>query len=70
MDIRQLILDAMQRQEISQTALERMTGVRQHRISEYLTGKRDMNSDNVVKLLEALDLEIRPRESRGGRRRK
>ena len=50
----------MKRQGVSQIALQGITGIRQHRISDYLTGKHDMGSDNLVKLLNALQLEVQP----------
>ncbi len=63
----------MKRQGVSQIALQGMTGIRQHRISDYLRGKHDMGSDNVVKLLDALNLEVRPKKppkrKRSGKRK-
>ena len=69
MDIRQITMDEMQRQSVTQTDLQEMTGILQHRISEYLTGKRDINAETLQKILEALKLEIRPvrRRRRKGR---
>ena len=58
-DIRQIIKDEMQRQDVTQTDMQAMTGILQHRISEYLTGKRDVNAETLRLILEALDLEIR-----------
>lgn len=60
MDIRQIISDEMLRQGVTQTALEQMTGILQHRISDYLRGKRDVNAETLAKMLDALNLEIRP----------
>lgn len=64
MDIRQIIKDEMDRQGITQTALQDLTGILQHRISDYLTGKRDVNGETLRKMLEALGLEIRPTRRR------
>jgi len=64
MDIRQIIQDEMQRQGMTQKALQVMTGILQHRISEYLTGKRDMTGASLQKILKALGLEIRPQRRR------
>ena len=64
MDIRQIIGTEMQRQGMTQIALEELTGILQHRISEYLTGKRDVNAETLQKILEALKLEIRPARQR------
>jgi len=58
--MRQIIKDEMKRQGVTQIAMEEMTGILQHRISDYLTGKRDVNAETLRKMLEALDLEIRP----------
>lgn len=58
MDIREIISDRMGELGTTQRQLQALTGVHQVRISDYLTGKRDMNGDNVAKLLEALGLEI------------
>ena len=68
MDIRQIISDEMDRQGVTQTRLQQMTGILQHRISDYLNGKRDVNAETLRKMLEALKLEIRPRRRRKGRR--
>ncbi len=57
-DFRSLIHDAMERQGVTQMALAALTGVRQHRISEYLAGKRDMTGENIAKLFDALGLEV------------
>ena len=65
MEIRQIIEDAMERKGMTQRALQAMTGIWQHRISDYLTGKHDVNAETLRKMLEALDLEIRPRRGRG-----
>ena len=64
MDLRQIIKDEMDRQGITQIALEEMTGIWQHRISDYLTAKRDVNAETLRKMLEALNLDIRPARKR------
>lgn len=64
MDIRRIIKDEMQRQGMTQTALEDISGIWQHRISEYLNGKRDANGKTLQNLLMGLNLEIRPARSR------
>ena len=68
MDIRRIIRDEMDRQGITQTQLQEMTCILQHRISDYLTGKRDVNAETLRRMLEALKLEIRPKRRRKGRR--
>ena len=67
-DLRKIIKDEMQRQGVSQTKLQEMTGILQHRISEYLSGRRDVTAETLRKMLEALKLDIRPRRRRKGRR--
>ena len=69
MDIRQIIKAAMESQGVTQVALQEMTGVLQHRISDYLRGKRDVNAETLARLMDALKLEIRPvsRRTRKGR---
>jgi len=69
MDIRQIIRDRMAEQDISQRRLHRLTGVHQVRISNYLTGQRDMGSDNVAKLLDTLGLVIKPMDSNPAKRK-
>ena len=64
MDIRRIISDRMTERGVTQTALQQMTGVHQVRISDYLTGKRDVNAETLRKILEALKLEIRPARQR------
>lgn len=64
MDIRQIIMTAMAQQELSQRRLSEITGITQPRISDYLTGKRDVQSETLGKILKALRLEIRPTEGR------
>ncbi len=60
MDIRAIISDRMTKEGITQLRLQQLTGIHQVRISEYLTGKRDVNAETLRKILEALNLEIRP----------
>lgn len=60
MDIRQIIKNQMTLQGMTQLRLVQLTGICQPRISVYLTGKQDMTGENLRKILEALDLEIRP----------
>lgn len=47
-------------------SLEADTGLtpRTIRISDYLTGKRDVNAETLRKMLEALKLDIRPKRNR------
>lgn len=58
--MREQILKAMEEKGITQADLVRQTGILQHRLSEYLNGKRDMTGGNLGRILEALGLELRP----------
>ena len=58
MDIREIILNTMGRNGVSQHELARRTGVLQPRVSDYLTGKRDVRAETLTKFLVALHLEI------------
>lgn len=62
MDIRRIIIEAMRQQGMSQRRLAGQAGLTQPRISDYLLGKRDVQGETLNKLLEALDLEIRPKK--------
>ena len=61
--------DRMSELGVTQLRLAELSGILQPRISDYLTGKRDVTGESLRKLLEALDLEIRPvsRRSKKGR---
>ena len=66
-NIRRIIGDAMNCQEMTQVMLSEMTGITQPRISDFLTGRRDIRTDTLVKILKALNLEIRSKTRRKGR---
>ena len=61
MDIRQIISDEMERQGITQMALAEMTGITRPRINAWLNGHRGINADTLILILEALNMEIRPK---------
>ncbi|MFG0328579.1 MAG: helix-turn-helix domain-containing protein [Phycisphaerales bacterium] len=52
---------------MTQQELSDLTGVLPHRISEYLSGKRDVYAETLQRILEVLDFEIRaaPRRRKG-----
>ena len=58
MDFRQIISDRMRELGMTQRRLQALTGVHQVRISDYLTGKRDVYADTLQKMLAALGLKI------------
>ena len=53
---------------ITQTELARLSGVPQPRVSDYLTGKRDIRVETLVKFCDVLELEIVPVKARKGRK--
>ena len=59
-DLRKAILNELERRDMTQAELSRLTGILPHRISEYLSGNRDMYGESLDVILDALDLEIRP----------
>jgi predicted transcriptional regulator len=63
-DIRAIIANRMKERGTTQVALQELTGIHQVRISDYLTGKRDVNAETLRKMLEALELDIRPAKRR------
>jgi len=67
MDMRQIIRDEMQRRQWSQSELARRCGLLRHRVCEYLNGTRDVYVETLVRILDALELEVRPRRWRKGR---
>lgn len=64
MNIRQDIQIELQRCGISQAELGRRSGVLRHRVNEYLTGKREVCTNTLERLLDALEMEIRPERQR------
>ena len=66
MDIRQTIRERLKQRGMTQASLAKMAEMTEPRVSDYLTGKRDVNADTLRKMLEALNLEIRPKKK--GRR--
>jgi transcriptional regulator with XRE-family HTH domain len=64
MDLRRIIKAEVEKQGLTQDRLGELTGLLQHRLSEYLSGKRDMTGENLQKILGALGLELRSTRSR------
>jgi transcriptional regulator with XRE-family HTH domain len=60
MDVREIIRDELQRREWSQRELCRRADMLPHQLCEYLNGNRDIYVDTLQRILEALELEIRP----------
>ena len=60
MNIRQIIKGRMRDLKVTQLELEERTGIVQPQISAFLSGKRSAVVETVERLLDALDLEIRP----------
>ena len=65
--MRQVIRDEMQRRQWSQSELARRCGLLRHRVCEYLNGGRDIYVETLVRVLDAMELEVRPRRRRKAR---
>jgi transcriptional regulator with XRE-family HTH domain len=62
--MRQIIRTELERRGWSQSELARQTGLLRHRVCEYLNGGRDVYAETLLRILDALELEIRPRRRR------
>lgn len=60
MTLRELIIKARTESNMTQGELSAKTGIPQSRISEFESGKREMGSNNIDKLLFALKITIAP----------
>lgn len=58
-DFRAVIRAAMDADGITQTELAKRTGLTQSRISQYLSGQRDMQGANIALMLTSLGVAIR-----------
>ena len=67
MDIRQIIMDRMEQRHINQARLSEMTRISRPRLNAYLRGHYDIYVTTLIRILEALDLDIRPARRRTGR---
>lgn len=56
MTIRELIIQKRTECGMTQKELSEKTGISQNRISEFESGNRNMNSDNIDKIFAALDI--------------
>ena len=66
--MRQIIRDELRRREWSQRELCRRTDMLPHQLCRYLNGNRDIYAETLQRVLEVLELEIRPaRRRRKGR---
>ena len=59
-DLRELIVDELQRRGWSQRELCRRTGMLPHQLCEYLNSTRDIYVATLQRIMEELQLEIRP----------
>ena len=64
MDLRSIIKKELQRQGVAQARLAELADMTPARVSQFLTGKRDVNAETLRRMLEALKLEIRPAKGR------
>jgi len=60
MDIRSLIIERMEAMEITQAQLAEAAEMTRPRVNAYLRGHRDVYAETLAKMLDALNLEIRP----------
>jgi len=68
MDIRRIITDELRGRGWSQRELCRRAGLLPHQLCEYLNGSRDIYAETLQRILEALQLEIKPATRRQKRR--
>lgn len=57
--IRELIISKRKESRMTQKELSEKTGITQARISEFESGARSMTSDNIDKIIEALDIQFK-----------
>jgi len=67
MDMRQLIRSELERRGWSQRELCRRADMLPHQLCGYLNGTRDIRVKTLVRVLDVLELEVRPRRRRKGR---
>jgi transcriptional regulator with XRE-family HTH domain len=58
MTIREMVIYKRNEAGLTQKELSEKTGIAQCRISEFESGTRSMNSDNIDKIFEALEIEF------------
>lgn len=60
---RKLIISERKRQGLTQSDLAEKIGVRQATISEYESGKSEMKSETLSKIIESLGIDVLPGQS-------
>lgn len=60
MDLRSIIIVELERQGMTQAALADAAEMTQPRVNAYLRGHRDVKAETLARMLDALNLEIRP----------
>lgn len=63
-DVRKELQRALKRSGKTRYWLAKKSGVRLGTVYDYMSGKNDMTGAIIAKLMEALDLEIRPKGKR------
>lgn len=58
MTIREMVIEKRKKAGITQEELAKKTGIPQSRISEFESGNRSMNSNNLDKIFEALEISL------------
>jgi transcriptional regulator with XRE-family HTH domain len=59
MDLRKIIKKEIEKQSLPYVELARRIGISDQTISNYLTGRSQLKSDNLEKLLDALKIKVR-----------
>lgn len=62
LDIRRIVRDRLKQLDKSQYWLAQQVGMSKQGVWNYLNGRSDMNSGTLDKVLDALGLEVRPKE--------
>ena len=60
MEIRDIILDRMDELGMTQSELAELADMTRPRVNAFLRGHRDVYAETLGRMLDALDLEIRP----------
>ncbi len=69
MDIREIIKHELRRQDMTQMQLAALAQMTIPRVSDYLTGKRDVYAETLRRMLTSLGLEIVPAKRPAARRK-
>lgn len=65
MDIRQTVIEEMERRKLTVNALAKMSGVAQPRLYAWINNGSGLVSHNIEKVLDALKIKIVPSRTKG-----